>query len=106
MIKEEVINEDPIKLFLDDIRFPVDDSWSIVRTAEDAIAFLATGRVVEISFDHDLGDDSKTGYDVAKYIEEEVFFGRMECPKWGIHSANPVGIENIKVCMNKAEEYY
>lgn len=94
-----------MKLFLDDLRFPTDDSWSIVRDAENAISFLAMGVVEEISFDHDLGEPAMTGYDVAKYIEEEVFYGRMKLPKWKIHSANPVGEANIKACMLKAEEY-
>lgn len=94
-----------MKLFLDDIRNPPDNSWTIARTADVAIEFLKTGAVEEISFDHDLGEKFGTGYDVAAYIEEEVYFGRMTCPKWGVHSANPVGTANIKVSMHKAEYF-
>lgn len=96
-----------MKLFLDDIRIPPDNSWVIARTARAAIEFLATGAVEEISFDHDLGEEvNGTGYDVAKWIEAEVYFCRMEMPAWRIHSDNPVGRKNIEACMRKAEEYY
>jgi len=93
-----------MKIFLDDIRNPPDDSWTVLRTADQVIRFLAFYDIEEISFDHDLGDDENgTGYDVAKYIEEQCFYGYMKCPKWMIHSANPVGRENIKSAMNFAE---
>jgi len=95
-----------MKLFLDDIRNPPDNSWVIARTAKVAIEFLATGSVEKISFDHDLGDEvNGTGYEVACFIEQEVFFERMTCPAWTIHSQNPVGEKNIRAAMMKAEEY-
>lgn len=95
-----------MKLFLDDIRIPPDNSWVVVRTAKVAIIFLGTGAVEEISFDHDLGKETNgTGYDVAKWIEEEVYFHRIKMPAWQIHSDNPVGRKNIEACMRKAEEY-
>ena len=55
-----------MKVFLDDVREP-DQTWVWVKTYHDAVKLLVTGLVIQISLDHDLGQDSKdkTGYDVA-----------------------------------------
>jgi hypothetical protein len=49
-----------------------------------------------LSLDHDLGDE-KTGYDVAKFIVCE----GIKIPHINIHSANPVGKENIRQLINR-----
>lgn len=61
-----------MKLYLDDERkTPV--GWVRVFWPEEAIAWLKTEMVTEISLDHDLGDDDRgTGYDVILWIENEV----------------------------------
>lgn len=92
-----------IRIWLDDIRNPKTHGWIICRTASSAIEMIKSGGVEFIDFDHDLGDDEDgTGYDVAKWVEAECFFG-MKCPKWNIHSANPVGEKNITMAMKSAE---
>lgn len=104
-----------MKVWLDDERDPKDlyiqshfgsdgdEVWA--KTADVAIAHLATGRVTSISLDHDLGM-SKTGMDVAKYIEEQAFLGNLPRLVWNVHSLNPVGRQNIIRAMMKAEEYW
>ena len=95
-----------MKFYLDDIRNPVSDGWQIIRSAEKCIELLGLyGHfVTEISFDHDLGTEL-SGYDVALWIEEQCYFGNMRCPKWNVHSANPVGRKNIETAMKNAEKY-
>jgi len=45
--------------------------------------------VVEISLDHDLGDDERgTGYDVVLWIEEAVVTKGFKPPLIKVHSAN------------------
>jgi hypothetical protein len=44
-----------VKLWVDDIRRPPDDSWTWARTNEQAIDALRTGEVTEASLDHDMG---------------------------------------------------
>jgi len=59
--------------------------------------------VVEISLDHDLGNDERgTGYDVVLWIEEQVITKGFQPPVIKVHSANAsarqkmqLGIENI-----------
>lgn len=67
-----------MRVWLDDRRTPHPDpeSWTWVRTPDEAIELLQTGRVTELSLDHDLGllegDRELTGYDVVLWIEQAV----------------------------------
>jgi hypothetical protein len=45
-----------------------------IKTADEAITLLQTGKATLISLDHDLGQE-KTGYDVAKWMEENAANG-------------------------------
>ena len=76
-----------MKLYLDDeIKNPV--GWIRVFWPDEAIAWLKTEMVTEISLDHDLGDDGRgTGYDVILWIENEVMTNYFIPPKIHIHSA-------------------
>lgn len=93
-----------IKLFVDDVRNPPDDSWTVARSYSEAEAHIHSGEVEEISFDHDLGEE-KTGYDLAKLIERRAFDFILP-PIWYVHSANPVGRGNIQIAMRSAERLY
>ena len=116
-----------MKLFIDDVRIPsdvgfVNSEWTIARNYDQAIAMMSLFFPEEISFDHDLGEDSKSGLDVAKYlifIDEQYIDSRREFEKYEpefkfrkteyvdpktfkfyVHSANPVGKENIEGLLN------
>ena len=92
-----------MRLYLDDIRPTPLGYDTRAYTAEEAIDFLKTGLVTEISFDHDLGpSEAGTGYDVAAWIEEQCHTTEFKCPDWHIHSANPVGGANIQAAMESA----
>ena len=97
-----------MKLWLDDIR-PMPVSFTVhAKTAADAIQILRTGLVTEISFDHDLGPETAgNGYQVACFIEAAAYLLKSEfkMPIWQVHSANPVGRQNIVNAMNNAERY-
>ena len=81
------------------MRDPTTQGWIVVRSYE---AFIATivekGPPTEISFDHDLGwdekknEERKSGYDCAKWLVEN----KIPLMKFNVHSANPVGAENIR----------
>lgn len=94
-----------MKMWLDDIRIPPIDFDIWVKNATDAINEIKKGTITHISFDHDLGLDSLTGYDVACYIEENVFNGKIDPISWSIHSANPVGRKNITMAMESCERF-
>lgn len=77
-----------MKLFLDDER-AAPEGWVRVRWPEEAIELLKTGKVTDLSLDHDLGDDERgTGYDVVLWIEEAVATWSFVPPRMAVHSAN------------------
>jgi hypothetical protein len=84
-----------MKIWLDDIRTPPDDSWTWVKNWDEVETLLKTGVWPdEMSFDHDLGEDTKDGYDIIKMIGG---FYSSQFPKVvHVHSANPVGAKNIR----------
>ena len=76
-----------------------------------------------ISFDHDLGEDvakervtkgmskrqarlkkreTKSGYDCSKWLVDYCLDNEIPIPKFGVHSANPVGAENIRKLLINA----
>lgn len=89
----------PYRLFIDDLRDPVSSSWMVARTSSAAIALLETcGCPYEISFDHDLGGDDTAMVVVKRLIEMDLDAGGKYIPEdfiFSVHSANPVGKENI-----------
>lgn len=78
-----------MKIYLDDERTPP-SGWKLLKTPKEVIKFLKTGKVKELSLDHDLGDDTHIGtsYDVLLWIEEQVYLHNFKPPKIKVHSAN------------------
>lgn len=104
-----------VKLWHDDVR-PAPEGWLWARTNDEAKEILRTGKVVEISMDHDLGaqmyplnhidtmsmeefhaymsqrgDGPETGEDLARWMAREKIIPK----KITIHSWNPGGAERM-----------
>ena len=82
------------KLFLDDIRNPLDNGWEIVRSYEEFLTIIQErGKPRSISFDHDLGEGG-TGLDCVKWLIHDM---RMDLRDVTItfHSENLVGVRNM-----------
>lgn len=108
-----------MKLWIDDIR-PMPKGYDVQAfSADEAIEILKTMNITHVAFDHDLGDvkttdgpivtwdqHEKTGYDVAKWIEEQAFNDRIDPITYSIHSSNPEGRKKIERTMQKAVEYW
>lgn len=91
-----------MKVYLDDERTtPV--GWKRTFWPDEVISLLKTGKVTDLSLDHDLGDDQRgTGYDVVLWIEKAVITRGFIPPVMKVHSANSsarikmeLGINNI-----------
>lgn len=86
-------------MFLDDERFPVDTNAVIVRSYAEAVQYVErNGAPLTISFDYDLGPD-ETAYDFVKWLVQRDMDRPGTIPpdfRYHIHSANPVGRENIR----------
>ena len=91
------------KLFIDDERDPPNDGteWKIARNYDDVKMLLFTyGFPRFISFDHDLGENTETGYFIAKKLVEWDMdnrrFNILDDFDYYVHSQNPVGKRNIE----------
>lgn len=85
-----------MKLWVDDIRTPPDDSWTWAKTSQDAIDWLTSSQICEhkscqftvMSLDHDLGGDD-TSRPIVLWCCEHNYWPREVV----VHSANPVGVD-------------
>ena len=98
-----------IKMFLDDERFPADNSgdWIIVLNFEQAVEHvLANGVPDFVSFDHDLGLE-KSGFDFAKWlVEYDLDYNVLGSTfDYYVHSQNPIGVANIKGLLDPYLEF-
>lgn len=109
-------------LFIDDERDPINvtwgswldqgmyrhEDWIIARTWDEVLDILITmGMPKMVSFDHDLGEGQKTGYEIAKKMCDMVMDG-MRLPEdfdYRVHSKNPVGKKNIEEYMRAFLNY-
>ena len=124
------------KLFLDDERFPStalhggllerdselytnDSDWVIVRNYKEFINHIIEhGKPIYVSFDHDLADIQykdvtpswayyeKTGYDCARFLVDYCIDNKRRFPMYQVHSANPIGKENIKGYIENAKKHF
>ena len=88
-----------VKLYIDDLRDPPTDDFVVVRSSDQAIAYIEQNGIPSfISFDHDLGGDD-TAMVVVNYIIEAVLDQVVDFPddfSFLVHSANPIGAVNIE----------
>jgi hypothetical protein len=102
-----------MQIFLDDEREPVNSlDWYVVRSYSEFIDCVLTNHeepLEYISFDHDLGCDSLSGYDCVKWLcdLDMARRGTVLGPefKWYVHSQNPVGTKNINEYLSGYLEY-
>jgi hypothetical protein len=103
-------------LFVDDERDPINVTWGsfndqlLYRNGEWIIArnwldvleiVVSLGFPSMISFDHDLGENEPTGYEIAKKLCNMIMDGipLPENFEYRVHSKNPVGAQNIHSYM-------
>ena len=111
------------KIYLDDVRTPVDKDWIIVRDYEQFVSKIqdiGLENIEIISLDHDLGDTAmsewrknvyhnyslnydnileKTGMDCTKWLVEQWLDGKPVVDVV-VHSANAIGSANMMGYIN------
>lgn len=101
-----------MKLFVDDIRNPPDDTWMLARTVTSAIHALSMFEFDEISLDHDISHQvvvgalsrpypcDETFQPVAHYIALKYNLSRLPgssiVPLVTLHTSNPVGASEME----------
>ena len=107
-----------------------DLNWRVVKSYSEFVGTIALNGIPNIvSFDHDLGEEhinyyfdnggrenppdpleanfkEKTGYDCAKWLIEYCSENGLPMPTYLIHSANPVGSENIRAILTRYIELH
>lgn len=99
-----------MKIFLDDTRDPEDvygedaENWVVARDYHEfkllVQDWIGTEDPLFISFDHDL-DPDHSGMDCAKMLAD----AGVVPDGWKVHSANPVGAENIRNFLQNWEDH-
>lgn len=113
-----------LRLYLDDIRTPVDKDWIVVRNYDEFVASIklhGLGNFEIISLDHDLGEgamieyytnvknnyvldynniEERTGMDCCRYLVSESMNEKIPLPQIYVHSANPIGSANMMGYIN------
>jgi len=98
-----------IHIYLDDIRNPPSGDWTVVRSSEEAYSLISNacsrGQKMIVSLDHDLGENNSTGYDLLNWLERDIAKDEDFRPKimFYIHSANPVGCDNMRRAIQSIE---
>jgi hypothetical protein len=90
-----------VKIFLDDERIPAKPGWTVVRNFHEfRDTVMANAAVItEITFDHDLGDDFRNGFNCVQWMTDHALDepGVFESlTRIWFHSANTEGIENMR----------
>lgn len=92
-----------MKIWLDDMR-EAPPGWVRVHTVEELIGIFSINNTEQISLDHDLGDGLQTGYDFLRWLEAQAYINNWKkIPEIKIHSANPVGMRNMRSAINGIE---
>ena len=88
-----------MKLWLDDVRV-APESYIWIKTYKAFVKHIQEyGPPDFISFDHDLGG-KKTGHDCAKWLVNQ----GVKLKEFKVHSANPIGKENIEKLLEAFNE--
>ena len=111
------------KIYLDDVRTPIDKDWIIARNYDEFISKvkeIGLENIELISLDHDLGDTAMTEWHRNVYHNYTLDYNNitektgMDCAKWlvdqwlegspvvevVVHSANAIGSANMMGYIN------
>ncbi len=115
---------DKKRLYLDDVRTPTSDDWTVVRNYDEFVSEInkwGLDKYEIISLDHDLGEgamveyytnvknnytldysniEEKTGMDCCRFLISESMNKKIPLPQIYVHSANPIGSANIMGYVN------
>lgn len=93
-----------MKMYVDDLRLPTDDSWTVIRSVDEAIRNLQNGTVTEMSLDHDMGDRASEGGDCIRVVLWMCEYGFWPAAIT-LHTANPVGRDNMAALIDRYGPY-
>lgn len=87
------------------------DGFIVVRDFTGFVTHITFhGMPDYISFDHDIASYDEngielTGLDAAKFVVNYCINNNIECPDFNVHSANPVGADNINLLLTNFKKH-
>lgn len=100
-----------MKIFLDDLRDPPNDSWTVARNVQQfkKLYHDRTEPVDEISLDHDLGDWNQMiggdGHDTLVFLEEQFELNDVKHPPHiHIHTSNPSAAKKMRQAVFRIKQ--
>ena len=101
-----------MKLYIDDIRYGPDNTWTVARTVNEAIRAIDRFEFDEISIDHDISHQVVVGklsrpypcnetFGAVAYFIGQKYFGVEKLPKITLHSSNPIGAKEMEDVLNQ-----
>lgn len=88
-----------MKLWLDDLRYPPDINWTWVKSVDEAIEWLKTGKVIKASLDNDLGLEVEGRRLVLWMAEHDIWPEEVV-----VHSNNPVAREYMEGMIKRYKD--
>jgi hypothetical protein len=103
---DPVPEKQSIKLWVDSVIPAPDDTWCVATNSHDAIHYLFSSRVTEISLTYNLEPKSQTGYAIADFIEALACHDNIPRIKWHIHSTEPADALQMRQALENADKYW
>src|SRR5687768_10782843 len=93
-----------MKLWLDDVRQPPDDTWTWAKCVGDAIELMQTGLVVEAALDHDLllEPDTRDGIVLCEWMRDNDVWPRDAIT---VHTVNNFGSTAMCNTIERSQRY-
>jgi len=95
-----------MKIWLDDER-KAPSGWIHFKTVPELISFYEINHdnIIEMSLDHDLGENTPPGYKFLLWLEKKMYFKEYtSIPDIKVHSANPVGKKRMIQTINSIKK--
>lgn len=109
MASDDLISEDienGVKCWIDDVRPAPDSSYRVFKSTNDFMDLvdeIGWEKIALVDIDHDAGDYEKDGGDYIKCLDYLEFIEAKDM-KIKLHSANPVGVKNMRAIIKKNEK--
>ena len=86
------------KIFVDDMRVPLDSDWVLASTVAEAIGIIEQSDNFILSLDHDLGEKEGQGDTTRPLIQWCIDNNRVPVAA-AVHSSNPVGAQWLRQAL-------
>lgn len=106
-VLEEIDKKERVRIFIDDLRV-CPEGWKLFRNGESFLVWLIENPdvIIEcISFDHDLGEDFHSGYEIVQDMVELDHIKTDNIQSIMFHTDNLIGLKNMYCYLKNAQKH-